>query len=184
MRVVGVVLPALVGCLLILFGITTVAPGLQPGEPGPLGEPGGPALTAVLRIAVIPFAIGIVLLLASATAVRRTRLGYVLGLTIGLLMAVAGLAGIAVEIPYLQQGGESAALGGGIVIAAIAWAIVWGLYAWRFSKSKPDFAPALTPADRRLAVIVVVVVLLAAATFVGLDVLQANATANAPSTES
>jgi len=167
MRLIRVGLPALVGCLFLVFGITTLVPGMQSGEPG--------ELAAVLLVAVIPLAIGVVLLLASVTALRRTRFGYVLGLTVGLLMAAGGLAAIAAEIPYLQEGGLSGSLGVGVVVLAVVWTIVWLFYAWRFSKSKSAFAPTWTPEDRRIAVVVVMV---AAATFLGAAALQSNIAAS------
>ncbi len=171
MRFVRVGLPAVVGFLFLLFGTQSVAAGLQAGDPG--------AFASEIQVGVLPLAIGIVLLLASVAAARLTRLGYWLGLGVGLLMAAAGLAAIAVEIPFLQQGGLGASIGGGIIIFAVAWTLLWLLYTWPFSKAKSAFAPAWTPADRRLAALIAVVVVVAGATFFGMAALQTNAIANA-----
>jgi hypothetical protein len=160
MRIVRVGLPALVGLLFLLFGIQSV-------------------FASEVQVGVLPLAIGIVLLLASVAAARQTRLGYWLGLAVGLLMAVAGLAAIAVEIPFLGQGGLGASIGGGVIMLAVIWTLLWLLYTWGFSKAKAAFATTWTPLDRRLAVIVSVVVAVAAAMFLGIAALQTNAAANA-----
>jgi len=171
MRVVRLGLPAIVGSLLLLFGFQTIAPGMQSGDPG--------ALATDVQIGVLPVATGIVFLLAAVATARRTRLGYWLGLMVGVLMALAGLGAIVAEIPYLERGGLSASLGGGVIVLAIVWTVVWLAYSWRFSKAKADFAPAWTPADKRLAVVVSVVIVVAAATFLGMAALQTNAAATA-----
>src|SRR6188472_971182 len=108
MRVVRVGLPAIVGLLFLLFGMQSIASGIQNGDPG--------AFASEIQVGVLPLAIGIVLLLASVAVARRTRLGYWLGLGAGLLMVVAGIGVIVAEIPFLQDGGLGAAIGGGIVI--------------------------------------------------------------------
>jgi hypothetical protein len=163
--------PFIVGLGFLLFGLTSVATGLRSENDA------GPA--DALRTSAIPTAIGIVLLLVSIAIGRRTRLGYLLGIGIGLLMVVAGLAAIVLEIPYLQAGGESAAFGGGFVVVAAAWSLVWLLYAWRLRKEQSAFAPTLVSADRRLAAIVAAVVIVAAGAYVGLGALQAGAVGNA-----
>ena len=171
MRVIRVGLPAVVGLLFLLFGAQSIASGLQAGDPG--------AFASEIQVGVLPLAIGIVVLLASVAAARQTRLSYWLGLAVGLLMAVVGLAAIVVEIPYLQRGGFGASIGRGIIIMAVVWTLLLLLYTWRLSKGKADFAPAWTSADKGLAVVVSVVIVVAAATFLGMAALQTNAAANA-----
>ena len=163
--------PGLIGLVFLLFGVQSLATGLQSGDSG--------ALADHLRTSAIPNAIGIVLLLVAVAIARRTHLGYLLGKTIGALGVIAGLGLIALEIPYLQAGGESAAFGGGFVIFAALWSLVWLLYTWRLSRAGSSFASGWVPADRRLALVASAIVLVAAGLFVGIGRLQTNATAHA-----
>ena len=178
MRVVRVGLPALAGCLVLLFGLQSVSSGLQSGSTGLPGiDP--PAISSEIQVGILPIGIGIVLLLAAVAIARRTRLGYWLGLLVGALMAVAGLGLIVTEIPFLQKGGLGGAIGGGIVVLAIVWTILWLAYTWRFSKASSDFEPAWTPSDRRMELVITAIVLVSAVAFLGIEALQANATADA-----
>ena len=163
--------PGLVGLLFLVFGLQSLASGLQSGD--------GDELAEHLRTSAIPNAIGIVLLLAAVAMWRRTRLGLQLGLAIGTLGVLTGLGVIVLEIPFLQGGGEGAAFGSAFVVVAVAWSLAWLLYTWRLSKSGSGFAPAWVPADRRLAVAVSLVVLVGAGAFVGIGALEANASAGA-----
>jgi hypothetical protein len=164
MRVIRVGLPALVGLLVLLFGIQSVSAGLQSGDVG--------AMASEIQVGILPVGIGIVLLLASLAAARRTRLGFFLGLGVGVLMAVGGLATIAVEVPFLQKGGLGASIGGGLIVVAVVWTVLWLVYTLRLSKAKADFAPTWLPSDRRLAIVVAVVIVMAVGTFLGIGALH------------
>jgi hypothetical protein len=162
--------PGLVGLVFLLFGMQSLASGLQSGDAGELADH--------LRTSAIPNAIGIVLLLAARAIRRRTRLGHLLGIAVGALGVLAGLGLIVLEIPFLQEGGESAAFGGGFVVVAAVWSLLWLLYTWRLWKARSSFAPAWVPADRRLALVIAAIVVIGAGVYVGIGALQANAAAN------
>lgn len=167
--------PALVGLILLLFGFQSAVGGIKSGDDGSFANG--------LRTAVIPTAIGIGLLLASVAIARRTRLGYLLGVAVGVLGVAAGLGLILLEIPFLQKGGESAAFGGGFVIVAAIWSLLWLLYAWRASKARTSFALAWVPADRRLAIVLAAIAIVGTGLFLGIGALQTNANANAIETD-
>jgi len=121
-----------------------------------------------LRSALIPIAIGIALLLAAVAIAKASRAGLVLGQAVAVLMALAGIAFVVIELPYLAQGGMSAAFAGPFMAAAVIWSAGWAVYGWRISKARSGFAPAWQPPDRRLGILLAVLVLAAGGGWLGL----------------
>ena len=107
MRLIRIVGPALVGALLLLVAVQTTATGL--------GENGESAVQA-FRSGLVPAAVGVALLLSSLAIARRSRAGYLLGISVAALMVLGGIAVIAVEIEYLGRGGMGAAFAGGFIV--------------------------------------------------------------------
>lgn len=169
MRLIRVAAPALVGALLLFIAVQTIATGL--------GDYGESAIQA-FRGGLIPAAIGVGLLLAALAIARRSRAGYLLGITVAALMILAGLALIVIEIPYLRDGGLSAAFAGAFIVAAVIWLLLWAGYGLSVRRSRASFATALEPGDRRMGMVLAGLVVFAAGAYLTLGAIDSNAAAN------
>lgn len=153
-------LPALAGALVLAFGAQGAGAALTPGNPD--------ALASGLRSATLPIAMGLGLLLAAFAIARRSRLGLLLGRTVAVLMALAGIAFFAAEIQYLSQGGMSAAFAGPFMVLAAIWTALWLVYGWRIVKARHAFSPAWQPTDQRLGFVLAALILLTGGAWFGL----------------
>lgn len=165
MRLIRVGMPALVGALLLFIAVQTTRSGL--------GDDGGSAVQAY-RAGLLPAAIGVALLLSSLAIARRSRAGYLLGLAVAVLMVVAGLALIAIELPYLGDSDLSGAFATGFIVVAVVWGLLWAAYGVAFRRARASFASTVDPGDRRLAVVLAALAVFATVSYTTLGVVAAN----------
>ena len=144
MRFYRVGLPALIGLLVLL----SAALGIRAAAGGP-----GPSLVDAVHSWLLPVAFGVGMLLLSLAISRGTRLGYGLGLGLAVVMVLGGLALVAVEVPFLAQGGLSAALGAGVVILASAWILAWAVHGISMRRARATFAAGWQANDRRFGIV-------------------------------
>jgi hypothetical protein len=161
------ILPAVVGVLVLAYGLQGAIAATQPGNPE--------GSAASLRGALVPISIGVVLLLTALAVANRTRSGLLLGQVLAVAMALAGIAFFGIEIEYLAQGGMSAAFAGPFMAMAVLWSIVWAIYAWRITRARPRFAPDWQPGDRGLGIVLSVFVLVASGVWLALGNVEAQA---------
>lgn len=153
-------LPAILGAILTMLGFQPIIGGFLSAEPG--------AVANGMHGSVIPLGIGVALLLVALALARRTRLGYLLGIAAGLLLAVGGLGLILLEIPSVLEGGFRGAFTLPVVVIAAGWSVLWLLYARSVSRARSNFAPTWGPNDRRLAIILSALAVFTAGTFIAL----------------
>ena len=144
MRAFRVGLPALTGLVIIFVAMQAIRVELQNS---------GTALLDTVHAWLPPLAFAIGLLLISLAISRRTRLGYGLGLGLAIVMVLGGLAVVALEVPYLAQGGLSAALGAGVVILASAWILAWAIHGISMRRARATFAAGWQANDRRFGIV-------------------------------
>lgn len=161
------ILPAVVGVLVLAYGLQGAIAATQPGNPD--------GSAASLRGALVPISIGVVLLLTALAVAKRTRSGLLLGQVVAVAMALAGVAFFVLEIEYLTEGGMSAAFAGPFMVMAVLWSIVWAIYAWRITRARSRFAPDWQPGDRGLGIVLSVLVLLAGGVWLALGNVEAQA---------
>ena len=174
MRIVRIGLPALVGALLMYMAVQ----GAQTG----LAYNGESAIDA-FRGALVPAAIGVGLLLAAMAIAGRSRAGYWLGIGVAALMVLAGAWLIALEIPYMQTGGESAAFGTIGIGVAVVWMLVWAGYGLAFRRARASFAAAWQPGDRRFGIVLVALVIFTTGADLALGAIRSEAVANGAADE-
>jgi hypothetical protein len=162
MRMIRIGLPALIGAVLIFIAVQSTRTAL--------GDYGESALTAV-RGGLLPAAIGAGLLLAALAIARRTRLGYLLGYVVAAGMIAAGLALIAIELPYLASGGLTGTIAAALVVVALVWGLVWAGYAASFRRARATFAHTLEAGDRRFGIVLAGLGIATAATYLSLGVI-------------
>jgi hypothetical protein len=160
MRIVGVGAPAILGAILTMLSIPQIIRGFESTEPG--------AVANGMHGSVLPLGIGVALLLVALALARRTRLGYLLGIAVGLLLAVGGLGLILVEIPSVLEGGSRGLFTLPVVVIAAGWSVLWLLYGWSVLRARSNFAPTWGPNDPRLAIVLLALAVLTAATFIAL----------------
>ena len=161
--------PAIIGGLLVLIGLMPALSGLQAGGSG--------ELVSGVRIAAIPTGIGLALLLTALAIRRQTRLGFLLGIAAAVLMAVAGLGVIVIQIPYLDQGGLSAAFAGPFMAVAATWSLLWAIHGRGIYTARSAFSPTWEANDRRLAIVFAGLVVFSSGLFVSLGLIQDEALA-------
>ena len=156
MRVFRVGLPLLTGLALLLIAMLSVGASLQ-----------SPSLAVVeaVRGAVLAGAAAVVLLLTAIAIARRTRAGQVLGVLVAFLAILGGVALVVVELPYLADGGLGAALGGGVMVLAGIWIVVWLIYGLVMLRGRASFAADWQPMDRRFGIVVGSIAAIATAAF-------------------
>jgi drug/metabolite transporter superfamily protein YnfA len=169
MRVIRIGLPTLIGALLIFIAVQTTRTGL--------GDYGESAIQA-FHAGLIPAAVGVALLLAALAIARRSRAGYLLGLAVATLMAAAGGLLIVLEIPFMQAGGEGAAFGGGFIVVAVIWSILWAGYGLSVWRARSTFATGWQPNDRRFGIVLAALVLFTTGAEVALGVVDSSSAAN------
>jgi len=174
MRVFRVGLPFLTGIAVLVIAVLSVS--------SRLGEPQLGVVDAV-RVALPMIAIAVLLLLVAVAIARRSRAGQVLGLGLAILAVLAGVGAIVVELPYLAEGGLSAALGGGVVILAGIWIVIWLLYGLAMLRGRGSFDAAWQPLDRRFGIVMAAVVLFTGAAYVALGAVVGDAAAAAAGDE-
>ncbi|MEO5705298.1 MAG: hypothetical protein ABIZ52_07130 [Candidatus Limnocylindrales bacterium] len=162
-------LPALFGLLTIVYGVQSIADGFQAIGPTPV---------EVVRTGLVPLLIGAALVLAGLAIGHRSRLGYALGLSVTALMVVAGIGVVVAEVPYLQQGGLSASLGGGVMVLAGLWILFWLLYGRSMRGARASFAPTWQAGDRRMGIVLAALAIFSTGAYFGLGIVDANAVAN------
>ena len=162
--------PALVGLLLVVLGVQSLATGIQSGYVTPLADH--------VRTSAIPNAIGILFLLTALAVARRIRAGLVLGLVAGALGVASGLALILLEVQYSTAGGEGAAYAVIFYVLGGGWSLIWFLYLWRLARARTDFAVAWAPADRLVAAAIVAVAVVGAGLYAWSGAAQDNAASN------
>jgi len=170
MRSYRVGLPALTGLLVLLtavFGIPAA------------GQDSGPRLVGVVHAWLPPLAFAVGLLLISLAISRGTRLGYGLGLGLAVVMVLGGLAVVALEVPYLAQGGLGAALGAGVVILASAWILAWAIHGISMHRARATFAAGWQADDRRFGIVLGSLAAFAAAAYVSLGFVTSDQAAAA-----
>ena len=169
MRITRVGPPALVGALLIFFAVQATSTGL--------GDYGESAIQA-FRAGLLPAAFGVALLLAALAIARRSRAGYVLGIGVAALMVLGGLALIVIEIPYIGQGGLSAAFAGGFIVVAVAWGLLWAGYGVSLRRSRASFATTLEPSDRRIGIVLAALAIFSTGAYLALGAIDSSAAAS------
>ena len=93
-------------------------------------------------------------------------------------MALAGVAFFVIELPYLAQGGMSAAFAGPFMAAAVLWTVVWAIYGWRIRRARSTFAPGWQSGDRGLAAVLAVLVIATGGAWLALGNVEAQAAAD------
>lgn len=173
MQLMRVVFPGVVGGLFLLVGVQSALSGFQPGS----GD--GVGLVSGVRAGLIPIGIGVALLLATLAISRRIRLGWLLGQAVAGLMALAGLALIVAEIPYLGQPGLSGILVGPFMFIAGVWSLIWTLFGLSIRKGRATFAPDWQANDRRLGIVTGGLVVFVGAAWFALGAMQVMTAAQA-----
>jgi hypothetical protein len=169
MRVIRIGLPGLIGAVLVYIALQSTLTSL--------GDPAGSTISA-FRNGLVPAAIGVALLLAALAISRGSRAGFLLGLAVASLMVVAGGALVVFELPYLQAGGEGAAFGGGFVVVAVIWSILWVGYGVSVWRARSTFVAGWQPDDRRFGIVLAGVAVFSTGAYLGLGAVQDSATSN------
>lgn len=163
---VRVVFPAFVGLLLVHVTINATASGLRNYSENVPG---------VVRGALVPITIGVALLLAALAISRRSRAGYLLGLTTAALMMLGGVALIVLEIPYMWRGGSGASYGAIFLVGGASWIALWAVYGRAIRRARPSFAPTWQAGDRRFAIVLAGLVAFTTAAHIGLGAVESAA---------
>ncbi len=144
MRFFRVGLPALTGVVVLFAAAQSIRVGLGDG---------GAAATDLAHAWLLPIAFAAGVLLIAVAISSRARAGYVLGLGLAGLMVLGGLAVIALEVPYLAEGGLGAALGAGVVILASVWILAWAIDGISIRGARATFAADWQPIDRHFGIV-------------------------------
>lgn len=166
MRSIRFVAPAAIALLVLYASISSLAHDLQYY---------GETSVAVVRAALIPICFGVALLLAALAISRRSRAGYLLGLTTAGLMIVGGLAIIAIQIQYMAQGRSGSQYAWVFLVAAAIWIALWAGYARSLRRARASFDATWKPGDRRFAIVLAALVAFSAAAHVGLGFVETAA---------
>jgi hypothetical protein len=153
--------PGLLGLVFLLFGLQSLANGIQSGNAGELADH--------VRTSAVPNGIGIVLLLAAFAIWRRTRGGLVLGMVVGVLGVASGVALIVLEIQYVQGGGAGAPYAAVFYVIGGTWSLLWLLSTWRLWAARSVFATTWVPSDRRVGLAAVAAIIVATGLFLGIQ---------------
>jgi hypothetical protein len=145
MRFYRVGLPALTGLVILFAAVQSIRVVLDSSGTEPLLD--------AAHSWLLPIALAVGLLLAALAIARRSRLGYLLGLALSIVMVFIGLGVIAIEIPYLGAGGFGAAIGAGVVVLASGWILAWAIYGISMRRAASSFAAEWQPTDRSFGVV-------------------------------
>lgn len=129
---------------------------------------GGFGAVADVRGGLVPIAIAVALILVSLAVSSRSLAGYMLGIATATLMILAGVGLIIVEIPYVNEGGLGAAFGGGFVVAAVIWIVVWLGYGLSMRRARASFAAGWQSDDRGIGIVIASLAIFATAAYLSL----------------
>lgn len=169
MRLIRVAPPALIGALLLFIAVQSTATNLRDY---------GESTIQAFRTGLLPAAIGAALLLAALAIARRSRVGYLLGFAVAALMVLAGLALIALELPFLGQSGISGAVAIPVMVVAVVWCLLWVGYGRSFHRSRASFASATDAGDRRLAIVLAALAVFSTGAYLALSAIDSSAAAS------